>query len=119
MSCVIRMSCAPPRSISASPPTSDRSNIVELALKFVEQNASPFKPEVYKNSYQEALLALIKEKSKGKKIRAPETEPSRPSARNVVDLMEAQKKREGRQQEPRAAGEEAPRKEGWLAPLVF
>jgi DNA end-binding protein Ku len=66
--------------------------MVELALQLVNENSSPFKPEVYKNSYEVALLALIKEKSKGKKIRAPETETSRPSGRNVVDLMEALKK---------------------------
>jgi DNA end-binding protein Ku len=64
------------------PATSDRPDMVELAVKLLEQNASPFKPEVYKNSYQEALLALIKEKSKGTKIKAPEPEHARPSARH-------------------------------------
>jgi DNA end-binding protein Ku len=74
------------------PAKSDRQDMVDLALQLVNENSSPFKPEVYKNSYEVALLALIKEKSKGKKIRAPELETSRPSGRNVVDLMEALKK---------------------------
>lgn len=75
------------------PEKSDRPDMVDLALQLIDQNTSPFKPEVYRNSYEVALLALIKEKSKGKKVRAPEPEgTSRPSGRNVVDLMEALKK---------------------------
>ncbi|WP_119273103.1 Ku protein [Taklimakanibacter deserti] len=74
------------------PESSDRPDMVELATKLIEQHTSPFKGEVYKNSYEVALLALIKEKSKGKKVKAPDTEKSRPSGRNVVDLMDALKK---------------------------
>ena len=45
-----------------------------------------------KNSYEVAFLALIKEKSKGHKIKTPEPEHARPAGRNVVDLMDALKK---------------------------
>jgi DNA end-binding protein Ku len=74
------------------PATSDRPDMVDLATQLIDEHSSPFKPEVYKNSYEVALLALIKEKSKGKRIKAPEPETSRPSGRNVVDLMDALKK---------------------------
>jgi DNA end-binding protein Ku len=66
--------------------------MVALATQLIDEHSSPFKPEVYKNSYEVALLDLIKEKSKGHKIKAPEAETSRPSGRNVVDLMDALKK---------------------------
>jgi DNA end-binding protein Ku len=74
------------------PASSDRPDMVDLALQLIDEHSSPFKAEVYKNSYEVALLDLIKEKSKGKKIRAAEPEVSRPSGRNVVDLMDALKK---------------------------
>ena len=79
--------------------------MVDLALQLIDENTSPFKPEVYKNSYEVALLDLIKKKSKGKKIKTPEPEASRPSGRNVVDLMDALKKSvtgRSKQQEPPA-----------------
>jgi DNA end-binding protein Ku len=74
------------------PANSDRPDMVDLALQLVSENSSPFKPEVYKNSYEVALLELIKEKSRGKRIKAPEPETGRPTGRNVVDLMDALKR---------------------------
>ena len=74
------------------PARSDRPDMVDLALQLVNENSSLFKPEVYKNSYEVALLALIKEKSKGHQIKTPEPEHARPAGRNVVDLMDALKK---------------------------
>jgi DNA end-binding protein Ku len=74
------------------PASSDRPEMVDLAVQLIDEHTSPFKPEVYKNSYEVALLELIKEKSKGHKIKTPEPETSRPSGRNVVDLMDALKK---------------------------
>ena len=75
------------------PEASGQPEMVDLAVQLIEEHTSPFKPEVYHNSYEDALLALIKEKSKGKKIVARESEPDKqPGGRNVVDLMEALKK---------------------------
>lgn len=74
------------------PASSDRPDMVDLAIQLIDEHSSRFKAEVYKNSYEVALLALIKEKSKGKKIKATEPETTRPSGRNVVDLMDALKK---------------------------
>jgi DNA end-binding protein Ku len=90
------------------PAKSDRQDMVDLALQLIDEHTWPFKPEVYKNSHEVALLALIKEKSKGKKIKTPEPETtSRPGGRNVVDLMEALKKSvkrgPGRSEEPAPA----------------
>src|SRR5687768_5643162 len=74
------------------PDRSDRPDMVNLAVQLIDEHTSPFKPEVYKNSYEVALLALIKEKSKGRKIVARESEPSKAAGGNVVDLMAALKK---------------------------
>jgi DNA end-binding protein Ku len=74
------------------PDKSDRPDMVDLAVQLIDEHTSPFKPEVYRNSYEVALLALIKEKSKGKKIVARESEPSKPAGGNIVDLMAALRK---------------------------
>jgi DNA end-binding protein Ku len=86
------------------PETSGRPDMVDLAVQLIDEHTSPFRPEIYKNSYEVALQALIKEKSKGKKIKAPEPEADRPSGRNIVDLMEALKKsvKGGKSEEPPA-----------------
>ena len=71
------------------PEKSDRQEMVELALDLIEDHTSPFQAEVYKDSYEVALLELIKRKSKGRKIVAPESEPNQSKGGNVVDLMAA------------------------------
>jgi DNA end-binding protein Ku len=86
-----------------------------LAVQLIDEHSSPFKPEVYKNSYEVALLDLIKEKSKGKKIRAAVPETSRPAGRNVVDLMDALKKSvkgPGKSEEPVPAKKGSRKKAG-------
>ena len=66
--------------------------MVTLALDLIEQNSSPFKADRYKNSYEVALMALVKEKSKGKKVIVREPEEARQGTGKVVDLMEALRK---------------------------
>jgi DNA end-binding protein Ku len=62
--------------------------MVDIALKIVEQQEGDFEPGNFVDRYEEALRALIKEKQKGHKpVRAPE-----PADTNVIDLMSALKK---------------------------
>lgn len=61
---------------------------VNLADQLVEDLAAPFKPEVYKDNFQERLNQLIEAKLKGKSIEP--TAKKRPAA--VIDMMEALKK---------------------------
>ena len=62
--------------------------MVDIALKIVEQQEGDFEPDKFVDRYEEALKALIKEKQKGHKpVRAPE-----PADTNVIDLMSALKK---------------------------
>lgn len=67
--------------------------LVDMAVQLIEENTSPWKPEVYQNSYEVALLELVKRKSKGRKVvaRDPDERPKH-SADKVVDLMEALRK---------------------------
>ena len=64
-----------------------------ISSPLIEENTSPWKPEVYQNSYEVALLELVKRKSKGRKVvaRDPDERPKH-SADKVVDLMEALRK---------------------------
>lgn len=83
---------APAKYFGELPEKSDRPDMVDLALDLIDEHTSAFKGEVYKDSYQVTLLELIKKKSKGKKIMAPDSEPKKKGAGNVVDLMAALRK---------------------------
>lgn len=61
---------------------------VKLADQLVENLSAPFKPEAYKDDFQERLNQLIEAKLKGKSI-AP---PARKQPAPVIDMMQALKK---------------------------
>jgi DNA end-binding protein Ku len=68
-------------------------DMIELAKELIERKSGPFKPEVFKDHYGDALRALVAEKrKKGKVTEAEEDEAQRPKGDNVIDLMEALKK---------------------------
>jgi DNA end-binding protein Ku len=70
------------------PDVKSDKQMVEIALKIIEQQEGNFEPAKFVDRYEEALKALIKEKQKGHKpVRAPE-----PADTNVIDLMSALKK---------------------------
>jgi len=80
--------------------------MVAIAEKIIEQQEGPFDPSQFKDRYEDALRALIKQKEKGggAKVKAQEPENT-----NVVDLMEALRKSLG--QKPGApAGKASARK---------
>jgi DNA end-binding protein Ku len=63
-------------------------DMLDLAMKLIEQKSTDFKPEDYKDRYEEALLALVKAKIAGE-------EPvvaAAPARGNVINLMDALKK---------------------------
>ncbi len=69
--------------VPATPPD---SRMIEIAEKIIEQQAGPFDPTAFKDRYEDALRALIREKQQGGDggVTAPP-----PRADNVIDLMEA------------------------------
>ena len=80
--------------------------MVDLAVRLIEQKTKEFRPEAFQNHYQTALKELVQEKLKGRKVVAPH-EDARPSGANVVDLMEALKRSLGGQS-PKAPVKPAP-----------
>ena len=86
---------------------------VKLADQLVESLSAPFKPEAYKDEFQERLNELIEAKLKGKTITAAPEVAKAP----VIDMMQALKKSlAGRGAKPqkaaRAPGERQRRKAG-------
>ncbi|WP_119389649.1 Ku protein [Taklimakanibacter lacteus] len=92
--------------------------MIDLARELIERKAGPFKPDIFKDHYGQALKALVAEKrKKGKVTEAEDEEAPRPKGDNVIDLMEALKKsvtgRQAAARKPRktAARKKARRKE--------
>jgi DNA end-binding protein Ku len=86
---------------------------VKLADQLVESLSAPFKPEAYKDEFQERLNELIEAKLKGKTITAAPEAAKAP----VIDMMQALKKSlAGRSAKPQKAagahGERQRRKAG-------
>jgi DNA end-binding protein Ku len=66
-----------------------RPEEVKLADQLVESLSAPFKPENYKDEFQESLNQLIEAKLKGKTVTVAPTSSTRAP---VIDMMEALKK---------------------------
>lgn len=63
---------------------------VDIALKFIEQLSKPFKPAAYSDTYTDELKAIIKKKSKGKKIAVQKgKEPKSPKVHDIMALLKA------------------------------
>jgi DNA end-binding protein Ku len=60
-------------------------DMIDLAIHIVETKAGHFKPQQFKDEYEDALKDLLRKKQKGEKIERPkERAPS-----NVINLMDA------------------------------
>jgi len=78
--------------------------MIAIAEKIIDQLAGPFDPSAFVDHYEEALKALIAEKSKGRRpVAAAEPEDT-----NVVDLMSALR-RSLEARRPTAASKKSPR----------
>jgi DNA end-binding protein Ku len=66
-----------------------RPEEVKLADALVQSLSAPFRPEQYKDEFQEQLNALIESKLKGKAITPPAKSPKKAP---VIDMMEALKR---------------------------
>jgi DNA end-binding protein Ku len=73
---------------SSIPATRPSKQMVEIAAKIIDQQEGDFDPSQFKDRYEDALRALIKEKEKGHTVKAPEE----PQTAEVIDLMEALKR---------------------------
>jgi DNA end-binding protein Ku len=90
-------------------------DMLALAKHIVESKKAEWKPERFKDQYEDALKELLKKKESGEKIEAPrDREPSK-----VVNLMDALRRSveterggERRKPAPRAGNHRAPKKAG-------
>lgn len=76
-----------PSDVMDSLPRAEKVSPKELktAGSLIQQLTTPWKPEQYKDTYRESVLAIVKRKSKGEDIEVEEET----SDAEVVDLMEA------------------------------
>lgn len=58
---------------------------LKMAKSLIQQLSETFDPSVYKDTYSEALMKIIKQKAKGKNIKAQKAEPVKEG--KVIDLM--------------------------------
>ena len=63
---------------------------LDLAVNLINQMTEPFKPEIYKDEYNEKLKKAIKKKLAGSEIVESKEDNSAPD--NVINLMEALQK---------------------------
>jgi DNA end-binding protein Ku len=71
-------------------------DMLDLARHIVNQKAGRFEPDKFEDHYETALIELINQKRAGKPI----TPKSKPTAGNVVDLMEALRRSVGQEVTP-------------------
>ncbi|HEX6318520.1 MAG TPA: Ku protein [Burkholderiales bacterium] len=75
---------------------------IDMALRLIDDMAEKWKPEKFKDTYRDDLLARIEEKVKAgqtEEITEPEKAGKAPAGAEVIDLMALLKKSVGRRQE--------------------
>jgi DNA end-binding protein Ku len=68
-------------------------DMIDLAAHILDSKAAAFDPTKFKDTYEDALKALVKRKAAGKTIERPKAEKP---ADNVIDLMDALKRSLGK-----------------------
>lgn len=58
---------------------------LKMAVNLIKQLSQDFDPAQYKDTYSDALMKIIKQKAKGKNIKAKKAEPAKEG--KVIDLM--------------------------------
>lgn len=58
---------------------------LKMAKNLIQQLSEKFDPSVYKNTYSDELLKIIKKKAKGKTVKLKKSEPAKQG--KVIDLM--------------------------------
>ena len=83
-------------------------DMIDLAIHIVETKSGHFKPQQFKDDYEDALKDLLRKKQKGEKIQAPkERAPS--NVINLIDALRQSVKSDGGGGARRAPARSAPR----------
>ncbi len=62
---------------------------LEVALKLVDQLTAHFNPKKYKDTYNEEIKEIIKQKAKGKKVHPKGKEPKPSKVQDIMSLLKA------------------------------
>ncbi len=81
------------RALESIPDKKANPEMVDIAKRIIEQQEGPFKPDEFRDRYEEALRELIRMKEHGK---APAVIAPPPDTSNVIDLMAALKQSLGK-----------------------
>ncbi len=81
------------KALEAVPDAKPNREMIAIAEKIIEQLEGQFKPDEFRDRYEDSLRDLIRTKEKGKE---PEVVAPPPDTTNVIDLMDALKKSLGK-----------------------
>ena len=77
---------------------------IEQAVAVIEALAGDWEPERYEDLYRERLLAVVKDKKKGKRVKAPEEQEEPKAAPDLMAALQETLERMGSGQEARGDG---------------
>lgn len=104
------------KALESVPAARPKQEMIDIAVKIIEQLEGPFNPDEFKDRYEESLRELIRMKEKG---REPEIVEPPADTTNVIDLMEALKRSIGKKAPAASAQKKsAPRKSAAAASKV-
>jgi DNA end-binding protein Ku len=81
------------------------ANEMKVAQLLIDTMSEPFKPEAFKDTYREQMLAMIDARAAGKEV--PQGETKKPERDNVVNLMDVLQKSLEATKRSRGEGERA------------
>ncbi len=85
------------KALESVPEAKPNREMIAIAEKIIEQQKGRFKPDEFRDRYEDSLRELIRRKEKGKE---PEIVAPPPETTNVIDLMDALKKSLGKKALP-------------------
>ena len=85
------------KALESIPDAKPSREMIAIAEKIIQQQEGKFKPDEFRDRYEDSLRELIRMKEKGKE---PEIVAPPPDTTNVIDLMDALKKSLGKKAPP-------------------
>ena len=97
------MRCAASTRSAKGNPSKSPLPETKLAIRLIDELSNDaFEPEKYEDEYAQRVLELVKKKAEGEEITVSQTSPQRG---NVIDLMEALKKKSRKRTQRKETGD--------------
>lgn len=78
-----------PKELEIPPAIKPSAKEVSMAIQLIDQLTVPFKPKAYKDTYEEEIKHIIKQKSKGRPIHPKTSEPKATKVQDIMSLLKA------------------------------